>query len=174
MPEIILRPAVPADAAGMARVHVDSWRESYGGIVPEGYLNALSVPERTRRWQDMLESKQSPWEAFVAVSGKEGAQGPILGFVSCGGAREGFSAHAGELYALYLLRSAQGAGAGRRLFDAARQNLRSCDISGMYLWVLADNPAAGFYRHMGGQELARKTIDIGGKPLLEIAYGWKE
>lgn len=97
-----------------------------------------------------------------------------MGFVSCGGAREGFPAHAGELYALYLLRSAQGAGAGRRLFDAARQNLRSCDISGMYLWVLADNPAAGFYRHMGGQELARKTIDIGGKPLLEIAYGWKE
>lgn len=74
MPEIIIRPAVPADAAGMARVHVDSWRESYGGIVPEGYLNALSVPERTRRWQDMLESKQSPWAAFVAVSGKEGAQ----------------------------------------------------------------------------------------------------
>jgi len=44
----------------------------------------------------------------------------------------------------------------------------------MYLWVLADNPAAGFYRHMGGRELRRKMLEIGGKALEEIAYGWEE
>jgi GNAT superfamily N-acetyltransferase len=94
--------------------------------------------------------------------------------VTLGSAREAVAGLAGELYALYTLKSMQGTGAGRQLFDAARQSLRACGINGMYLWVLADNPSAGFYRHMGGRAVMRKTIDIGGKPLEEIAYGWPE
>lgn len=94
--------------------------------------------------------------------------------MSLGRAREAMTGLEGELYALYLLKAAQGAGTGRLLFNAARQSLRACAINGMYLWVLADNPAVGFYRHMGGREVMRKTIDIGGKPRVEIAYGWPE
>lgn len=170
-PETLIRDATAADAAGIARAHVQSWRESYGGIVPDAHLAAMDVDERTKRWLDTFQGAEAPWRAFVAVSGVSGA---VQGFVTLGKAREGVAGLDGELYALYLLKEAQGTGAGRRLFDAARQSLRSCGINGMYLWVLADNPSAGFYRHMGGREVARKTIDIGGKPLEEIAYGWPE
>ena len=170
-PETLIREAVADDAAGIARAHVQSWRESYVGIVPEAHLAAMDVDERTKRWLGTFEAAEAPWRAFVAVSGVSGG---IEGFVTLGKAREGFAGLEVELYALYLLRSAQGTGAGRRLFDAARQSLRACGINGMYLWVLADNPSAGFYRHMGGREVSRKTIDIGGKPLEEIAYGWSE
>jgi GNAT superfamily N-acetyltransferase len=167
-----IRPATPADAAGIARVHVQSWRETYAGIVPEAHLAGLDVAARTQRWHDSLSGAKPPWQAFVAVSDAHG--GDILGFVSLGAAREDFNGFAGELYALYLLRAAQGTGIGRQLFDAARQSLKSCGINGMYLWVLADNPTDGFYRHMGGRELGRKMLDIGGKDLEEIAYGWEE
>lgn len=170
-PEALIRDATAADAAGIARAHVQSWRESYGGIVPDAHLAAMDVDERTKRWLDTFRGAEAPWRAFVAVSGVSGA---VQGFVTLGKAREAVAGLDGELYALYLLKEAQGTGAGRRLFDAARQSLRSCGINGMYLWVLADNPSAGFYRHMGGREVARKTIDIGGKPLEEIAYGWPE
>ena len=44
----------------------------------------------------------------------------------------------------------------------------------MALWVLRDNPAAGFYRHMGGRPIKEKTIEIGGKSLVEIALGWPD
>ncbi len=170
-PEPLIREAVAADAAAIARVHVQSWRESYGGIIPDAHLAALDVDERTKRWRGLFQAAEAPWRALVAVSGASEA---VQGFVTLGRAREALEGLDGELYALYLLKEAQGTGAGRRLFDAARQSLRSCGINGMYLWVLADNPSAGFYRHMGGRAVARKTIDIGGKPLEEIAYGWPE
>lgn len=57
---------------------------------------------------------------------------------------------------------------GRLLFDAARQSRRACAINGMYLRVLADNLAVGISRHRGGRAVARKTIDIGGKPRVEM------
>ena len=30
-----IRAATPADIAGLARVHVQSWRETYVGIIPQ-------------------------------------------------------------------------------------------------------------------------------------------
>lgn len=196
---LFLRPAETADAAGIARVHVQSWREQYQDIVPEAVLTGLDAAEREQRWRKSIETEKAPWGAFVglsdqlryaadtvvdtAVTGSTAgstnpatgaAQATVEGFISFGAAREDFAGYAGEIYALYLLRAWQGTGAGRGLFDAARQSLRACGINTLYLWVLADNPSAGFYRHLGGREIGRKMIDIGGKQLEEIAYGWKE
>ena len=33
-----IRPATPADAAEIARVHVASWRETYAGVLPGAVL----------------------------------------------------------------------------------------------------------------------------------------
>jgi len=167
-----IRQAAVPDAPAIARVHVQSWRESYQGIVPQSHLEGLDEGERARRWHRQLEALQSPSAAFLALSG--GAHdAEACGFVSCGPAREVFQGYAGEIYALYLLKAAQGTGLGRQMFETARQSLAACGINGLYLWVLSDNPAAGFYRHMGGRALGRKMLDIGGKPLEETAYGWE-
>ena len=37
-----IRPANPADAGPMSKVHVDAWRTAYAGIVPVGHLAGLS------------------------------------------------------------------------------------------------------------------------------------
>jgi hypothetical protein len=47
---MILREARPADAAKIARVHVDGWRTTYRGIVPDDYLAALSYEAQERSW----------------------------------------------------------------------------------------------------------------------------
>ncbi len=42
------------DAPAIARVHVDTWRTTYRGIVPEDYLATLSYEKRESRWAQML------------------------------------------------------------------------------------------------------------------------
>jgi hypothetical protein len=44
----------------------------------------------------------------------------------------------------------------------------------MLVWVLADNPARGFYERLGGRYLRQKPIEIGGIDLFEAAYGWDD
>ena len=51
---MLIREASPRDAAAIARVHVDSWRTTYAGIVPADYLANLSYTRREQFWCDIL------------------------------------------------------------------------------------------------------------------------
>jgi len=53
---VMVRRATPADAAGIARVHVDAWRATYRGIVPDEHLDALSYEGRQGMWSRILEA----------------------------------------------------------------------------------------------------------------------
>ena len=60
---LVVRRALPADAASLASVHVQSWREAYRGIIPQTYLEQLSVTAHERQWRRSLGG--GGW-AFVA------------------------------------------------------------------------------------------------------------
>jgi hypothetical protein len=47
-------------------------------------------------------------------------------------------------------------------------------VTALLLWVLAENPARKFYERLGGQPVYEKTVTIGGVPLIEVAYGWRD
>ena len=49
-----IRRALPSDAPGIARVHVESWRSTYVGIVPDDYLASLDCRERERIWRRLI------------------------------------------------------------------------------------------------------------------------
>ncbi|HEX2752883.1 MAG TPA: GNAT family N-acetyltransferase [Alphaproteobacteria bacterium] len=166
---MLIRQATTEDIAELARVHVASWRETYAGIVPDDYLARLSAADRAKSWEKSFAAAAPPWQTHVLTQ-----NGAIRGFVSAGAAREAEYGLQGELYAIYLLRSVQGGGWGQKLFKTAQNGLRSQGVRDMYLWVLAENPTLGFYRHMGGVEIGHKMLDIGGKALKEIALCWKE
>ena len=63
---IQIRQATPADAAAIARVHVDSWRSSYAGVVPEEILSGLSYQEREALWDDILTAPRLERHCYVA------------------------------------------------------------------------------------------------------------
>jgi FR47-like protein len=46
-------------------------------------------------------------------------------------------------------------------------------MTALLLWVLAANPARKFYERLGGQPVYEKTVTIGGVPLIEVAYRWR-
>ena len=52
--EFRIRRAVAADAVAIARVHVESWRSTYAGIVPEEILASLNLDDRAEMWERML------------------------------------------------------------------------------------------------------------------------
>lgn len=45
-----IRQAQAKDAAGIAKVHVDSWRTTYTNILPAEFLKNLSYDQRTTLW----------------------------------------------------------------------------------------------------------------------------
>ncbi len=161
--DLTVRRARGLDAPALARVQVDSWRESYRGIIPQAYLDGLSYDAHERQWRRTLGARG--W-GFLAIW-----QGQIVGLASGGRCRsvKGFS---GELYVLYLLRAYQGRGIGRALFDAVHHELARRGHGDILVWVLADNPARGFYERLGGEPAGEASCVIGGARLREVAYGW--
>ena len=157
-----IRAATPADISGLARVHVQSWRETYVGIIPQALLDDLTPESREAQWRRTLEVGNAVLVAAVADQ--------IVGFASCGASRdEGFD---GEVYTLYLLESQHGLGIGKALFQAALEALRMQDRRRIIVWVLVDNPARRFYQHMGGVQSLEKPIEIGGATLLEYGFAF--
>jgi GNAT superfamily N-acetyltransferase len=166
---IIIRPATLDDVPGIARVHIDSWRTTYTGIVPDEYLAALSYDDSEARWQRWLSDTKRRMIVLVAVQGDR-----VIGFASGGNERDGNAEFTGELYAIYLFREAQGHGTGRRLFDAIAAGLREQGHDSVLIWVLAQNPSREFYRRIGGELVATKVVTIGGAELEEEGYGWRK
>ena len=166
----MIRKATWADAPAIASVHVESWKTTYGGIVPDAYLETLTVEEKQTLWEKVL--RQSDHSVFVAEE-----NGRVVGFVSGGPNRaaDGLIAkYDGELYAIYLLKEVQGKGLGRQLVQALVGDLTQKGIHSLVVWVLADNPSRGFYERLGGEKLAEERVEIGGKALWEWCYGWQD
>lgn len=170
MSRFVLRPAEINDAEGIARVHVLSWQETYRGMVPVYFLNSLSIPRQMDRWVGSLSNPTDPYHRAIVVEEKE----CIVGFANYGFPQQPDDEFDGELYAIYLLKSAQGQGNGRMLFTEAAKGLLALGSSSMLVWVLKDNPARGFYERLGGAHVREKNIEIGGEQLEEVAYGWRE
>ena len=156
------------DAPGIAYVHAVSWRATYPGIVPQSHLDSLDEREFAERWQGWLVG-----QANTSISIAE-ANGRICGFAAGGPIRKPGSSYDGELYAIYLLPTAQHQGTGRRLFFRVARELAARGMHGLLVWVLQQNPATKFYERLGGERVAEGVIEVGGACLTEVAYGWSD
>ncbi|WP_414473284.1 N-acetyltransferase family protein [Microvirga sp. M2] len=166
----IIRDGGVADIEGIARVHVQGWRESYKDILPAPALAGLTVEARISGWRHVMEQADDRSLLLVA----EDPDGDIVGFAQGGPVRPDhaaiFEADA-EIYAIYLLDTVKRQGLGRALLGQvfahlARQNFRSAG-----LWVLKDNHAArGFYETFGGKAGREQELSFGECSVTEIAY----
>jgi ribosomal protein S18 acetylase RimI-like enzyme len=163
----MVRPATLDDASGIADVHVATWRTTYRGLLPDDFLASLSEEHYAERWRRVIGEGSS--RVFV-VDLPEG----VVGFASGGRERAGENGFAGELYALYVLDSAQRRGHGRELVRAVAGALQQMEMPDMIVWVLRDNAAARhFYERLGGEYVRAQPITIGSATLEEVSYGWR-
>jgi len=167
---LALREAVPADATAISRVHRESWRTTYAGILPAAVIERESGRKSEESWRRWLEN--SDRASATVVAEREGAG--IVGFSFCGNARAPLERLESEIYALYVLQEQQRQGIGRELVRASARHFVRHGHFGFYLWVLKANRARLFYDALGGQAVAEKTEILGGHPFAEIAYAWHD
>ncbi len=99
---MIVREATHNDVAAMARVHVDTWRTAYRGIVPDELLANLSYEKRENGWHQILDNTSKD-DNFTYVA--EDESGKIVGFANGGVERAGDSVYQGELSAFMSSRA---------------------------------------------------------------------
>ena len=167
---MLIREAVAADAAGIARVHFDTWQTAFRGIVPDGYLQSASYEKRKSAWEVAL-CRQDRTK-LVGVAEDEARQ--IVGFAVAGPERTGAAEYSGELEAIYVLQSHQRQGIGRSLIAWAAERLVQAGMSSMLVWTLADSPYRPFYEVLGGKLVRETERNFGGLMLKVVGYGWSD
>jgi ribosomal protein S18 acetylase RimI-like enzyme len=167
---MIIRRATHEDAAGIARVRVDTWRTAYRGIVPDEFLDNMSYEGNESRWAERLSDVDNQAHTFVAID----ESGQVVGFISGGPNRDSDPAYKSELHAIYILPSHHGRGIGRRLTVALVEKLLETGFDSMLLWVFTSNPARRFYEALGGQLIKSSQFELSGASIDEVAYGWTD
>jgi GNAT superfamily N-acetyltransferase len=171
--EVTVRHATPTDAAAVAAAHVRGWQVAYQGIVPDAFLDALDVGQRTEQWRTNIETTvlanglPAPTD-YVAEIDDE-----VVGFANVGVFRGNNVDHrAGELWAMYVHPDHWGTGAGYALMNQTMTHFVETGIERAYLWVLEDNAQARrFYERQGWHADPETTEDeIGGAMIVSRRY----
>jgi ribosomal protein S18 acetylase RimI-like enzyme len=169
LPQIAVRSATGSDARAIARVHVDSWRDVYAGILPTERLVRMSVSTQTKVWTYNIFRSGVGSPVLVAEDPEDGR---VVAFSSGGRARRRARKGQGEIYTLYVDPDCQNRGIGSTLLQAMRVGLAKAGYAQAIVWVLAENPSRFFYEAMGGK-LDSSTIDrFWGADRVELAYVW--
>lgn len=171
VPTPSVRPAHPSEAASIARVHDQCWRDTYRGMMPATVIERATLARRKAMWERILSAPADARCAYVV-------EDRGIGIIGCawGGPEESgdFVYHA-ELLGIYLLPAYQGRGLGRALFNAVAANLLRQRYPSLLLWALMENQhARRFYEALGGRWLRERETEMDGGTIREVAYGWAD
>ncbi len=166
---MIIRPAVPDDAAAVASVRVASWRAAYRGIVPATYLDRLADNKNEDHWRALAAGEQAGTHLLVSE-----VDGRVVGFAAYGAARAPSFGHGGELHATYYLPEAMGKGYGSAMLRAVVAGLGRLGHDDLIVWVMeANTRGRAFYENvLRAREVegSRQSFEIDGTTIWEIAY----
>jgi GNAT superfamily N-acetyltransferase len=166
---IAIRRATAADARAIAEINVAGWQAAYRGLMPDAFLDSLSVDQRELAWRTRLESGADAGDpAWVAE-----LDGEPVGYLVSGPPRDDDAGPGGaEIYAVYIRPDVWRSGAGRRLMETATAEWWRRGASSLFLWVLDRNTRArSFYEALGWTaDGSSKTYDMGGFTTLEARY----
>ena len=161
-----VRPATGHDAARIAELHVEGWRE-FGAFVPREVLEARTVDARTAEWSEFLSGDRTGTWTTVAE-----LDGAVAGFASTRLlGRPEYGAH-GEIKNLFVDGAVRGHGVGRRLLADAAGWLAENRGEPIVLYSFTDNPYRSVYDRLGGAVVGERPTEWDGVVVPETAYVW--
>ena len=133
--------------------------------IPDEFLRNLSVDAKIAQWRQTVSDPQ----VFKLVARDAGR---IVGFVSCGSAREGAAKGAdGEILAIYILKAYHGRRIGRTLIAAAARFWLSKGGRNLIVLSMAGNSrAAAFYEALGGVQVYEGSFEIAGTVIADKGH----
>jgi ribosomal protein S18 acetylase RimI-like enzyme len=166
------RKAQAGDAPALAGVHVQAWRETYTGLLPQRLIDARTLEKRTAQWIEVLSDRRG--EGVIVAEPAAG----IAGFIWIGPPTTenalktpGYDAY---IHALYVVAATQGQGVGRELLRLGAAKLLGDGCRSLSVHVLSANPARRLYELLGAHFIAEETHDAGGDSWAPCVYGWHD
>jgi ribosomal protein S18 acetylase RimI-like enzyme len=171
-----VRAARAADASGLARVQVASWRSAFAGLVPDAVIAELTseeaVDQFAERWREAITAPPtSKHRVHVAV--EKPGEPEILGFAAAGPATDEdlWPGTDGELYELHVMPSVATEGHDQRLLHAVADTFAEDGFSTGYTWALAGDEARVEFLEAAGwaPDGSRASLDMGVKvPVVRL------
>lgn len=156
------------DCPRVAEIRVRGWQSAYKGLIPQSYLDGLSVAEDAARRRSNLEQGDGGIVHLVAER-----DGVVAGWACHGPHRDG-EVRSGEveLYAIYVHPDLLGRGVGRALLRESADRCAAAGHERMLLWVLKDNVRARrFYERAGFRpDGAEEPFEAAGVEIPEVRY----
>ncbi|MFC8343717.1 GNAT family N-acetyltransferase [Streptomyces sp. NPDC057280] len=165
---IQVRDMTLADCDRVAELRIRGWQTAYRGLMPQPYLDALSVTEDAERRRERFRQSGGSVVNLVAEQG-----GELVGWAAHGPYRDGEERTSdAELYAIYVDAARFGGGIGHALLQ---ESVRRCTAAGhprLLLWVLKGNARArGFYERAGFHpDGAEEPFEVDGVSVPEVRY----
>lgn len=162
---IAIRSAKPGDAQGLARVHDDSWRFAYRGVLPGAELERMIAKRGPTWWEEAVRRR-------VPILVLEG-DGDVRGYVTYGASRMRSLPYRAEIYELYIQPEYAGMGFGRRMFRTVQQRLSRRGHQRLVVWCLAENDAGcAFYERIGGKVVATAHEAFSSVTVDKVAFAF--
>lgn len=139
----------PADETRAAKLHAESWKTAYRGIVSDAYLDTQCDADRVAYWAKRMAS-WNPARSILLFA--RAANGADLGFACA--LLDAEPEHGVLLDNLHVRPALKRGGVGRALIaEIGRWVATTAPGTPMHLTVYRDNAIAmAFYRRMGGVE----------------------
>jgi ribosomal protein S18 acetylase RimI-like enzyme len=166
---MIFRRPLPAEAETFASLHVQCWKESYRGIVPDTLLDAAQPRDRYEMWHNIV---VNPRRIVIGTW----VEGVPAGFVVAGEPHQRILENEdGQLAALYILKRYHRMGIGSALVQQAAAQWRAMDGTSMSIGVLAANMnARAFYESLGAKLVRTGTYNWSGHEMPDCIYIWRD
>ena len=158
----MIRLADSGDVQQIAEVHVQSWNETYTGMIRQEIIERENVEKRIQLWQQIF----SHQDHHILVYEQNGQ---IVGFLS---AYLNTSYNVAEIKAFYLLKKIQKQGIGREIFERFYQYAHAKHYQFIRLGVINKNPSRHFYEKLGGNVLGEEILADYGAGITEVSYQW--
>lgn len=145
--QVEIRRATIQDADAIAAIHVKSWQHAYKGILPQHFLDSISLAQRKERRAQLLSQNDPSQEHLVAI-----LKGKVIGFCDLGPSFDRRLLETGEVYGLFIDPDNMGKSAGTTLLSMAERVLEQRGYKWATVWVLTLNqPGRVFYEKNGWQ-----------------------